>query len=154
MTVRENTIPHAKLGRIVQDVRRASSKSSEHPEFYVSRFGNDHGSLTVWDMAGKQQLVFSADGDILRGNVSRALWQLSPAITEELVRGYKLARAAGLLGDGKINLELAKFLSPLSIGFTDEQQLVAGAAIADGMRNVLRKENHKPGGVPIIEDGS
>lgn len=134
LPLREDTIPEVKLGRIDNDAQYATSKSSEHPEWYVSRFGYDHGSLTAWDTTGKQRLVFAAEGDIFLGNVTRAIWQLSPAITQELVRGYRLARAAGILGDGKINAEVALL------------------GVSETIREILRKEAHKPGGIPVVKD--
>lgn len=93
----EPIIPEAKLFRIEQDASYASAKSLNDKDEYVSRFEYHHGSLVAVTTSGKKVLIFEANGDILRGNVTRALWQLSPAIVKELIRGYRLAIKKRLL---------------------------------------------------------
>jgi hypothetical protein len=83
-------IAEAKLKRIEQDASYASAKSLEHPEWYVSRFEYHHGSLVAVTTKGTKELIFEANGQILRGNVTRAIWQLSPEIVKELIRGYRI----------------------------------------------------------------
>lgn len=138
--LRTDTLPDVKLTRIRQNASYAAARSSEHPDWYVSRFGYDHGALIAWDTTGKKRLVFAPDGDIFLGNVTRAVHELSPEVTQELVRGYRLARAAGLLNDGKINPEVAKLGG------------AAGLNIIASIRETLRKENYKPGGIPVVDE--
>lgn len=90
-------IPEAKLKRIEQDAHYASMKSLANPDWYISRFEYHHGSLVVVTSSGAKHLVFEANGDILRGNVTRAIWQLAPDIIKELIRGYRLANNSELL---------------------------------------------------------
>jgi hypothetical protein len=85
------------LKRIEQDASYASAKSIEHPDWYVSRFEYHHGSLVVVNKKGDKKLVFDCNHEILLGNVTRAIWQLNPDVTKELIRGYRLAFEAGLL---------------------------------------------------------
>lgn len=152
------TIPEVKLGRIEQDVQYASMNSVKQPEWFVDRFGYDHGSLTVHTKSkhgGKpgeghrHELVFAADGDILRSNVARAVHHFSPAVAQELIRGYRLARAAGLLGDGRYNPAAAKAMSTKVGHWNEHEHEESGVQAMAALSDVLRRENCTPGGMPL-----
>lgn len=107
------TIADAKLDRI----RRAvySSKSGwtkNNGDDIPSRFLYDHGNMLVVAKSGKKDLLFEHNGDSLRSNATRCLYEMSPDIIDELMRGYVIARAAGLLGDDRPPLpEVAEIVS-------------------------------------------
>jgi len=152
--LRENTIPEARLHRIGQAVHHASARSELHPEWYVNHFGYDHGSLIVYTQSapgkpGKAELIIDAQGDILKGNVTRAIYELNPATTEELIRGYRLARAAGLLGDGRYSLEAMQYASSLGCGFSPPERAADGAKVMAAMAEALRKADRQPGGIKL-----
>lgn len=152
--LRIDTIPEVRLGRIAQAVHHASMRSIEHPDWYVDRFGYDHGSLIVYTKSapgkpGKRELIIDAQGDILKGNVTRAIYELNPATTEELIRGYRLARAAGLLGDGRYCPEAMQYASPQGYGFSPSERAESGAKVMELMAEELRKANRQPGGIKL-----
>lgn len=144
----KDTILDVKLGRIESDLVSATARSISDPGQVPERYGYDHGNMIIWNDRGTRDLLFTHDGNTLRSNACRALWHMSPAVIKELIRGYRLARAAGLLGDGKCNEEAALYLSNLNVADNDRD-----TRIADGKRQmaeivgILRKEDRKPGGI-------
>lgn len=146
--LRTDTIPEVKLGRMASDISYAAAgwtarKGTDIPV----RFGYDHGNMLVESKAGKRDLLFTHDGDALRQNACRALWQLSPDISTELIRGYRLARAAGLLGDDQCNEAAALYLCPPAMRGNDALSIEAGKKHMAGLAEILRRENRKPGGI-------
>lgn len=135
-------IPDVKLGRMLKDL--AWAKGKDEP----ARFGCDHGNMLIWSQKGGWDLLFTHDGDFLRGNAARVLWHFSPAVSEELIRGYKLARAAGLLGDGKCNEAAAIYMGGGSCSYSSTlNAIAAGKEKMAALVEVLRAENRKPGGI-------
>lgn len=92
-----STIPDARLSRIESDInytRRPSSKDGA----MLSRFSYDHSNTLVHDSKGRCDLLIP-NSVPLAGDIARVLQHSSPAILLELVRGYRLARGAGLLDE-------------------------------------------------------
>lgn len=97
------TIPHARLDRM----RRAlfwggvSGWLKNNGDDVPAKFGYDHGNMLVTAKSGKKDLLFEHNGDSLRSNACRVLYEFDPETTAELMRGYQIARSAGLLGEHK-----------------------------------------------------
>lgn len=136
--LRTDTIHGVKLDRIESNARYIRRNPVDGP--MISRFGYDHGHLLIIDSTGKKDLLADRESNPLVRDVARLLCEISPGVVEELVRGYKLARAAGLLGDGKINPEVAKLA-------------VLGERVSDKLRAILQKANRQPGGIAIVDEG-
>jgi hypothetical protein len=127
------------LNRIETDVDwAASGYAANEGRDIVESFGYDHGNMLIRSKAGKLDLLFTHNGDSLRSNACRILYRMTPKVIRELIRGYKLARACGLLGDGKV---CSAVLDHLSKQVPDPHSLLIGIA------DVLRCENRKPGGI-------
>ncbi len=90
------TIQNAKLDRIEIDLRYLRRNPIDGS--MLSRFTYDHGNTLVYDSNGKIDLLIENDTQIHR-DCARLLQHVSPAMMAEFVRGYRLARAAGLLED-------------------------------------------------------
>jgi len=88
------TIPDAKLLRIEGDLHYIKRHPSDGP--MLSCFRYDHGHTIVVDTNGKQDLLIE-HSDRIRRDCARLLQHVSPAMIAEFVRGYRLARGAGLL---------------------------------------------------------
>jgi hypothetical protein len=112
------------------------------PETVPNRFGYDHGNMLIRDKNGKLDLLFTHNGDDLRRNACRVLSNMSPDITLELIRGYEIARAAGLLGDGKPPIpDVASILSiPYPMESIEDGAAHATEAIGNVIRTHMRKE--------------
>lgn len=137
------TIPRAKMVRIRSDLYHATSGWSKNEGNDIpTRFGYDHGNMLVHAKSGKVDLLFEHNGDSLRSSACRALWHLSPDITTELMRGYEIARAAGLLGDDKPPIpEVATILStPYPMENIADGAAHATDAIYEAIRLHMRKE--------------
>lgn len=91
-----HTIQEAKLARIDSDLHRLRRNPVDGP--MISRFRYDHSNTLIVDSDGKTDLLIENDTQIHR-DCARLLQHVSPAMLAEFVRGYRLARAAGLLGD-------------------------------------------------------
>lgn len=89
-------IPNAELDRIASDLARIR----HHPRdgASLSRFAYDHSNTLVIDSKGKTDLLIENTRP-LASDIARLLQHCSPATITELVRGYRLARAAGLTED-------------------------------------------------------
>lgn len=140
-----NTIPSAKLDRIDNDLHWIRRNPVDGP--MLSRFAYDHSNTLVYDSKGKCDLLIP-NSVPLASDIARLLQHCSPAMIAEFVRGYRLARAAGLIDEGVCNEEVALYLSNLNAADNDRD-----ARIADGKRQmveivgILRKEDRKPGGI-------
>jgi hypothetical protein len=95
-TTKRNTIANAKLDRIDSDLGRLRRNPVDGPT--LSRFAYDHSNTVVIDSNGKRDLLIENTVP-LASDIARLLQHVSPAIMKELVRGYRLARGAGLLED-------------------------------------------------------
>jgi hypothetical protein len=62
----------------------------------IERFGYDHGNTLIYDTSGKCDLLID-NSDEIRRDCARLFQFCSPAMMRELWRGYKLAKAAGLI---------------------------------------------------------
>jgi hypothetical protein len=139
------TIASAKLDRIENDLRRLRRNPVDGP--MLSRFEYDHSNTLVIDSRGKRDLLI-LNSVPLASDIARLLQHTSPAIVGELVRGYRLAKAVGLLGDDQCSETAALFMSR-----KDPEDYIPSERIADGkeqmaaLAEVLRKENRKPGGI-------
>lgn len=142
-----NTIASAKLDRIDNDLCRLRHNPVDGP--MLSRFAYDHSNTLVIDSNGKRDLLIQSSVP-LASDIARLLQHCSPAMMEELVRGYRLAKAVGLLGDDQCNEAAALFMSR-----KDPEDYIPAERIADGkeqmlaLGEILRKENRKPGGIKI-----
>lgn len=76
----------------------------------------------------------------------------SPLELRELVRGYALARAAGLLGDGKINPEVAIWYARLGYGYSNGERIEGGIRMAAAIRRELAKASARPDGIPLVNE--
>lgn len=90
-------IPAARAARIAEDVRWAL-QCMKAPRVTLQR---DHGHLLInfGDGKGRRLLIdreCTGDG-LLIGHLTSALQHADPETLRELMRGYELARAAGLL---------------------------------------------------------
>jgi hypothetical protein len=92
----QQTIATAKLDRIINDLHRLRRNPVDGP--MLSRFEYDHSNTLVVDSNGKRDLLIENTVP-LASDIARLLQHVSPAVVAELVRGYRLARGAGLLGD-------------------------------------------------------
>jgi hypothetical protein len=90
------TLANAELDRIDRDLFRL--RRNPRDGAMLARFAYDHGNTLVYDTMGKCDLLIENDTDIKR-DCARLLQHCSPAIIKELLRGYGLARDAGLLED-------------------------------------------------------
>lgn len=150
----KDTILDVKLGRIESDLALSTARSISNPGQVPVRYGYGHGNMIIWNDRDTRDLLFTHDGNTLRSNACRALWHMSPAVIKELIRGYRLARAAGLLGDGKCNEEAALFMSRTNVDdncvpLTRDQLIVDGRQQMGELVSVLRAENRKPGGIKV-----
>lgn len=90
------TIPDAKLSRIESDIQYTRRHPKDGP--MLSRFSYDHSNTLVYDTKGRCDLLIP-NSVPLAGDIARILQHSSPAMLEELVRGYRLARKAGVLDE-------------------------------------------------------
>lgn len=149
---RSTTITNAKLRRMESDISWATSGyAANNGADVIDHFGYDHGNMLITNKNGKTDLLFEHNGDSLRSNACRILYNLNPDMTRELIRGYQLARAAGLLGDGMVNEAYAKgMISRCVCQFPSDIQ--SGLVAISEQRDILRQENKKPGGIPFINE--
>lgn len=106
----KNTIPMATMRRIDSDLYRIRHHPSDGPS--LERFAYDHSNTLVIDSTGKKDLLIP-NSVPLASDIARLLQHCSPAMIRELVRGYRIAKMAGILGDGKPPAEeLQGFISP------------------------------------------
>jgi len=138
MADKRATIPHARLDRIESNVRY----TKRHPVdgAMLSRFGYDHGHLLIIDSKGKHDLLADRESHPLVCDAARILHEVSPDIIDELVRGYRLAKAAGILGDSEPALTEVEELYADGASFR-----VTGQAIYDGIKRAQRR----PGGFRV-----
>jgi hypothetical protein len=136
------TLPSSRTEYIRSDVKYSTALADKRPESVPTRFEYDHGNMLVRDKTGKLDLLFAHDGSELKRNACRILAQMSPDTTLELIRGYEIARCAGLLGDGKPPIaEVATILStPYPMDSIADGAAHATDAIYDAIRLHLRKE--------------
>jgi hypothetical protein len=133
------TIAEAMLMRITRDQHYASSRSVDKSE-NLSRFKYNHGTITIVAENGDEGILFEPDGSSLRSKAAHCLWQMSPKIVIELIRGYRLARAAGLLGDGVHDDDAMQWVSRRGHGFSVPERIASGAEImADVSKELHRK---------------
>jgi len=96
-TTKRKTIANAKLHRIESDLSRLRRHPIDGP--MLREFGCDHSNGVICDTNGKWDLLFENNGDHVRADAARLIQHCSVENITELVRGYRLARDAGLLGD-------------------------------------------------------
>lgn len=144
MPLRVDVIPDVKLERMTTDLARLRHNPADGP--MLSRFAYDHSNTLVIDSTGKRDLLIP-NSVPLASDIARLLQHISPAIVGELVNGYRLARAAGLLNDGKCNREVAIRLSRLPDAHSADEHADDGKRQMEALVEVLRSENRKPGGI-------
>lgn len=142
-----HTIPNAKLDDIEHSLRYIRRNPNDGA--MLSHFGYDHGNTLVIDSTGKRDLLIEHNGDCVRRDVARVLQYASPAMLGELARGYRLARACGLLGDGVCNDEVAAHVSTLRGHHSHGEHVQNGRQVLEGLVTVLRAEARKPGGIAV-----
>lgn len=110
----------------------------------LSYFQCDHGNSIVVAKSGKKDLLFTHGGDQLRSNAARFIAGVSPVLVEELLRGYRIAGLAGLLGDGKPALpDVAAAQSTLRGHFTNGEHVASGQDHIEYLTEVIRLHGRK-----------
>lgn len=122
------TIQNAKLDRIENDMARLRHNPVDGP--MISRFLYDHSNTLIVDSAGKTDLLIQNTVP-LASDIARLLQHVSPAMLEELARGYRLARVCGLLDTPPID-DLKPLIDPERAAMVVER---------------VRELNRKPGGI-------
>lgn len=137
------------LDKIESAVHMARRNKADGP--MISHFGYDHGNGLIYSTDGKCDLLFENSAKVNRD----AAWLMcalnSPTVIAELVQGYRLAVAAGLVGD-KINPEVATQLSRLPVGSLVEH-VNDGCRVSQILRDTLQKANREAGGVSLVPRG-
>jgi len=141
-----DTIPDVKLHRMDRDIAYCRHHPSDGP--MLSRFSYDHSNTLVHDSKGRVDLLIPNTVP-LASDIARLLQHISPAMVTELIHGYRLARAAGLLGDGRYNPETAQKLSPLVGKWEPHEHEAAGVRVMNEITETLRKANRQPGGIKL-----
>lgn len=131
LTTARPTIPHTKLDRMTSDI---NYHWSGRPR--ISRFGYDHGHTLVWDDKGKCDLLIDRESNPFGSDVARLLQHCSPDMMRELVRGYRLAKVAGILGDGERPIE------EVDAVYEDHDT-------GDMIYQAIKKAQRKPGGYDV-----
>src|SRR5882757_4128038 len=90
-------VTNAKLDRLARDASLARSRKT-FDSAWLSGFAYDHGNLLSVDNKDRKDILFLCEGDGMKYNSARALHGCDPNTIIELVRGYKIAKDAGLLG--------------------------------------------------------
>lgn len=90
------TISDATLTKIENDTAWARMRRT-HDSPSLSRFRYDHGNLLYVDSSGRTDILFLSDGDNMKWCAARHLHNLAPPVVQELIRGYRAAKKAGLI---------------------------------------------------------
>lgn len=90
-------IADARLSRIESDLTWAQLDGGRK----IARFSRDHGNLLITvegpGSAKYMDLLYVANGDVVKGSAASVLQHADPDTMRELLRGYRLAKKAGLL---------------------------------------------------------
>lgn len=145
-----DTILEVKLGYMAADLQRLRRNPVDGP--MLSRFSYDHSNTIVHDSKGKRDLLIPNTVP-MASDIARFLQHVSPVMVAELMRGYRLARAAGLLGDGRYNPATAQAMS-IAVGkWTPEEHEANGVEQMAKLRDILdaeiKKDAHKTGVIPL-----
>jgi hypothetical protein len=132
-TAKRYTIPFAKIERVESDLLRIRHNPLDGP--MLSRFEYDHSNTLVVDSNGKRDLLIQNTVP-LASDIARLLQHCSPAIVAELVRGYRLAKMAGILGDDH------DAIPEIEEVYADHDYAVTGQRIYE----TIKKSQRKPGG--------
>lgn len=130
MTEPRATLPNPKLDRIENDIARL--RRNPRDGAMLARFEYDHSNTLVIDSNGKKDLLIQNTVP-LASDIARLLQHCSPAVVEELLRGYRIAKDAGILGGVEMPINEIT-------GWVDHER-------AEGIYQAIHKaKNNRPGG--------
>jgi hypothetical protein len=130
------TIGKSKAERINKSFWRINRHKADGPT--ISRFEYDHSNTLLVTSDGKRDLLIENDTQPHR-DCAVFLCEISPAIVAELLRGYELARGAGLIDDTS-NPVAEEYLSTLGHGFSPPERAEDGRRVMAGLRARLEDE--------------
>lgn len=125
------TLAKVKLDKIENDLDRLRRNPKDGP--MLARFGYDHGCGLIYGSDGSCDLLFDNEKELNR-DAARLLLHCAPETIAELVRGYRLAKTAGLVDGADTNItdELTRMFGTMAQSRIDK---IAGIAKAMAIRD-------------------
>lgn len=130
------TIGKSKSERITRNLWRIGRHKADGP--MISRFEYDHSNTLIVTSDGKRDLLIENDTQPHR-DCAVFLCEISPTIVAELLRGYEMARGAGLIDDTS-NPVAEEYLSTLGHGFSPPERQEDGRRVMAGLHARLEDE--------------